>query len=255
MRVHARASKFSALVGITLALIGCADPGSGSNGDDDPIRAIVSIEHDSEDFTLEFKPGLLEFGSDPWAHHDVSVSIATDEYTQHLTLHDRYVIDGGTIAPAADAPTTEFALSDQSSEATFAVDVQALSPGVHNFAMSIPVRLESSPRNAGSMDPEEIVVEIEFIYDVFLESSPLVTYCARADQLLTKGSIDFSPDVLVEEGAEALTPQQTSRMEAALESFDSKLADQATIDPNEFFDLIEEFCGVSYPERWAITLN
>jgi len=28
-----------------------------------------------------------------------------------------------------------------------------------------------------------------------------------------------------------------------------KLDDQATIDPDEFFDLIEEFCGVSYPER------
>ena len=134
-------------------------------------------------------------------------------------------------------------------------DIQALSPGVHNFAMTIPVRLEPSPRDTGSVESSETVMEIEFVYDVFLETSPLVTYCARADQLLTEGSIEFSPDLLIEEAADALAAEQISRLESARERFESKLADQATIDPDEFFDLIEEFCELSYPERWAITLN
>jgi hypothetical protein len=34
-----------------------------------------------------------------------------------------------------------------------------------------------------------------------------------------------------------------------------KLDDQTTIDPDEFFDLIEEFRGVSYPDRWSTTCN
>jgi hypothetical protein len=103
-------------------------------------RATVLIENLSDDVTLEFKPGVLEFGADPWARHDVTVSIATDEYIQHVTLHDRYVIDDNSVAPASDALATEIAFSDQNAGSTFVVDVRALSAGVHNFVMAIPVR-------------------------------------------------------------------------------------------------------------------
>ncbi|MGF1618556.1 MAG: hypothetical protein ACFCU2_12235 [Acidimicrobiia bacterium] len=255
MRWAARASKFSVVAGIVIAAVGCADHGSGSEGDDDSLRATAGIEYLSHDVTLEFKSGVLEFGSDPWARHEVSVAIATDDYIQYLTLFDLYVIDGKTIAPATKAVSTEFALSDENTGISFAIDVQPLSPGIHNFEMSIPVRLEPQPRNAGSVEPDEIVMEIEFVYDVFLETSPLVTYCARADQLLTEGSIEFSPDLIIEAGADALGADQISRLESARGRFQATLDEQATIDPNEFFDLIEEFCDVNYPERWAITLN
>ncbi len=254
MRWSSRASNFSAIVGIVIAVVGCADPGSAP-GEGDPLRATVSIEYLSHDFPLEFKPGAIEFGKDPWATHEVSVSIATDEYTQYVTLHDRYVIDGKTLAPAAEAVPTEYAIFDESTGAGFDVDVGILSPGIHSFAMSVPIRLEPQPRNAGSVEPDEIVMEIEFVYDVFHETSPLVTYCARADQLLMKSSIEFSPDLLIEQGADSLAPEQISRLESARGRFESTLAAQATIDPHEFFDLIEEFCDVSYPERWSITLN
>jgi hypothetical protein len=99
------------------------------------------------------------------------------------------------------------------------------------------------------------VLKIEFRSDFSVETSPLVTFCAQADQMLTESSLDFSPEVLIEQGVDALTPEQINRLESARERFEATLDDQATIDPNEFFDPIEEFCGVSYPERWATTFN
>jgi hypothetical protein len=243
------------MVGIVIAVVGCADAGTGAGGDDDPLRATVTIEYLSHDFTLEFKPGVLEFGSDPWARHEVAVQIATDGYIQHVTLHDQYLIDGGAIAQKSGSLPTEYVLSDERPTASFAIDVEPLSVGIHRVAMLVPIRLEPQPRNAGSVESDQIVMEIEFVYDVFIETSPLVTYCARADQLLTNSSMNFSPDHLIQQGADALGPEQISRLEAARGRFEATLAAQATIDPDEFFDLIEEFCDVSYPERWSITLN
>lgn len=195
-----------------------------------------------------FRPGELSYGAEPWISHQVAVDIGTDDSVQTFVIFDRYLVEDSELVPAPGAEEREYTLWDAGS-ATFEVIVPGeLEVGEHRVRLKLPVHLKASYPGATREDDGETIQTVEFVYEVFRAESPLVTFCARADQLLWERS-PFTPQKFLEIGEGVLTPDQAARFEEAIRVYEEKAADQLW-DPNDFFDLIEEICDVKYEERW-----
>jgi hypothetical protein len=123
---------------------------------------------------LVFRPGDVEFGTDVWASHTVEFEIATDDWIQHVSLHDRYVIDGSELVPAAGAEDHEYMLSDEGPfGGAFDVDIGELAEGDHRVSLSVPLSLEPSPAVGDVLDPKDLNLTVDLVYHVWTESADI----------------------------------------------------------------------------------
>lgn len=138
---------------------------------DDPVlRVAASVDYPSQEPTLIFWSGDVKLGTDVWATHTVEFEIATDEWIQHVTLHDLYVIDGSELVPAEGSEKHEYTLSDEGRfGGAFDVEVGELAEGDHPMSLSVPVSLEPQPRHADALEPRELTLPVEFVYHVWTE--------------------------------------------------------------------------------------
>lgn len=230
-----------------MLMAGCG--GLGRPGNDAALRTTVEVDYLSVDTPLEFVPGALEYGLDPWASHDVELSIWTDDWVQRFAIYDRYTVDGGRLMPADGASLSELVVSDAGPfGAEFAVEVPGLDLGEHRFTLELHVHLEPAPAIGDALEAEDRVVSVDFVYDVYWADSPLDEFCATADQLL-RGTNHFSPEAFIEAGAGVLSSDQMAGFEGAA-SYYHEEAERMHLDPNPIFDLVEDVCDVSYGERW-----
>jgi len=244
--VRRRLLPLIAISGLVVAACG----NGATAGQEAELRATVDVEYLDLEATLVLRPGELRYGSEPWISHQVAVDIGTDDFVQTFVIFDRYLVEGSELVPAPGAEKREYTLWDEDpGSATFEVMVPGeLEVGEHRVRLELPVHLEASYPGATRDDDRETIQTVEFVYEVFRAESPLVTFCAQADQLLWE--IDpFSPQEFLEIGEGVLTPDQIARFEEAIRVYEEKAADQLW-DPNDFFDLIEEICDVKYKERW-----
>jgi hypothetical protein len=236
------------LVVLAGVLAGCG--GLGGPSTNAVLRATVEVEYVSMDTTLGFVPGALEYGHQPWFSHPVEFSIWTDDWVQRVSLYDHYETDGSEFVAAQDAVLTEHLLSDEgASGGDIVFDVGLLNAGEHTFSLSIPVHLEPSPAVGDALQPEDRMLTVDFVYDVYWAETPLDEFCARADQVLRANTVRFSPEAFLEAGSGVLTAAQLDSFEKASDYFEAEKRLGHT-DPNPFFDLVEEICNVSYTDRW-----
>lgn len=234
-----------------LLTIGCADTPQSSEAS---VRALVEIESDGE--WLRFHAGPIDFEGETWSHQ-VEFELGTDDRLPTFTLSDTFLVDGEGIAPPPSATATVYELSDiESTVQSFDVIVEALPPGTHRFPIAIDVHLQPNPRFDYGYEPVDAVVDLDLVYEVFRVESELDYYCARADQLLWEDTFHFSPKAFMEEGEAALSRGQIASLEAAVSEYEETFEQtRGRLDPNPIFDLIEDFCDVEYPERWAAWID
>lgn len=165
----------SALTALAVLVVGCGELGSGdSHGDDSVLRIAATVEFPSQESTLTFRPGDVQFGTSVWATHSVEFEIATDDWIQHVSLYDLYVIDGSELVPAAGSEEHEYTLSDEGPfGGAFNVDIGELAEGDHPMSLSVPLSLEPQPRHADALEPRELTLAIEFVYHVWTEPADI----------------------------------------------------------------------------------
>lgn len=246
MTVRRRLLALIAISGLIVAA--CGD--GATAGREGELRATVEMEYLDIEPTLVFRPGELRYASNPWVIHEVVVDIGTDDFVQTFVIFDRYLVQDSELVPGSGAEKREFTLWDEGPmSATLEVVVpEELPEGEHRVRLDIPVHLEASYPGATRADDRETIQTVEFVYEVFRAESPLVTFCARADQILWERS-PFTPQKFIDIGEDVLSPDQIVRFEEAIRIYEEKAANQL-FDPNDFFDLIEEICDVEYKERW-----
>ena len=146
---------------------------------------------------------------------------------------------------------TEHVISNQTTpgETGFVIELDEMPEGEHSFTMAVPLHIEPRPEHENQFEPDDLTLQVVFTYEVFRAESELAVWCVRADQLLWNDS-EFSPESFAEEGQGILTPAQVAAFEEAAVAFNEEVETNLAWDPNQFFDLVEEICGVSYPERW-----
>lgn len=161
--------RFAAVAGMAALITGCGVLGIGQS-DESVLRVAATVDHQPQESPLVFRPGEVEFGNDVWASHKVEFEISTDDWVQHLSLHDRYVIDGSELVPAGDAETREYTLSDQEPYGgSFEVDLPELPGGDHPVSLSIPLSLEPSPAVGDALEPRDMTLTIDVVYHVWTE--------------------------------------------------------------------------------------
>lgn len=210
-----------------------------------PLAAVVTVRVESDD-ALWFRPGVLRIGSGPWASHDVTVDITTDDLIQTVWLYDRYVVEAAALVPAPGAVEGAHELWDAQPTASFEVLVPEMSPGEHRVTLSVPALREPIPGLEELYDLEERSVSVLLTYDVFRGDSKHL-FCARADQMLQSPQ-DFDAELLVMSGEELLDGEDKTQLENASQVFSGQPGDD--VDPGPFFDAVEDICAVTYRERW-----
>lgn len=162
----------SALMTLAVLAAGCGGLGVGGSpaGDDSVLRVAASVDYPSQEPTLMFWSGDVEFGTDVWASHTVKFEIATDEWIQHVSLHDLYVIEGSELVPAEGSEEHEYTLSDEGPfGGAFNVEIGELAEGDHPVSLSVPLSLEPQPRHTGAAEARELTLRIELVYHVWTE--------------------------------------------------------------------------------------
>ena len=65
-------------------------------------------------------------------------------------------------------------LSDEGSfGGDFDLELGELPEGEHRCSLAVPILLEPPPRHAGTLDPQEVTMVVDFVYHVFLAKSSL----------------------------------------------------------------------------------
>lgn len=226
-----------------------AVPEPAASDPDGMLHAIVTVDYQTDDTTLEIITGPLDFKGVPWASHDVEFRIWTDGYIQDVGFYDKYRISGMDLVPTSGATLQTYRLSDRGPfGGSFQIEVPQMQEGESRISFSVPIHL--SPSRDNGLSAKDTVLTVDFVYQVFWAESPLVAYCARADQLLWQNTDTFSPESFISEGAGVLSPEQIAQFEQAVEDYNDEVTSNLHWDPSDFFDLIEEICDVEYPERW-----
>lgn len=157
---------------IHIVLAGLVAACGGVRVGDVVLRAAVTVDYQSQDSTLVFRPGDLEFGSDVWATHPVEFEISTDDWIQHLSLYDRYVVEESELVPAQGASVHDYTLSDEGFfGGTFDVEVGELSEGNHRAELSVAISLEPPARHTDLLTPRDVTMTIDLVYHVWTEST------------------------------------------------------------------------------------
>lgn len=211
----------SALTTLALLVAGCGGlGGGGSPAGDSVLRVAASVDYPSQEPTLTFWSGDVEFGTDVWATHTVEFEIATDEWIQHVTLHDLYVVDGSELVPAEGSEEHEYTLSDEGPfGGAFNVEVGELAEGDHPVSLSVPLSLEPQPRHADAAEARDLRLAVELVYHVWTEPTdvdpgfPTVEELSAADiedaedlgELLACGGVMSFHHRSVDDAADALS--------------------------------------------------
>lgn len=155
------------LLAAVLVLAGCG----GSRFSNELVeRSAVTVEYRSSDWTLAFRPDDPVIGSDGRASNTVTFTIGTDDFIQHVSVYDRYVIEGSELVPADGAVVHDFSLSDEGPlEGSFEVDIGGLRDGAHSASLALDVSLEPKPIWADNLEPREATTEIALVYHVWDE--------------------------------------------------------------------------------------
>lgn len=235
-------------IALAVTLIACGSPDSGGTGTG-PLRATVAVDYLEGDPTIELRPERIVFGQDRWATHDVTFAIWTDDYVQHFSLHDSYVLEDGSLVPTDDTDT-DYVLSDDGPlEGSFTVHMGELSPGENRATLEFPVRLEIKPEHRGQIEPREYTFRADLVYDVYRADSPMTIFCTEADHLLSSET-RFNTGDFLDAARRALDQEPFQRVEDAATRYEEGVTN-GIWNPNEFFDLTEELCDVTYDERWV----
>lgn len=185
MRGARQGIRFGVAGGVAVLIASCGVWGTGESGED-VLRVAATVDYVSEDSTLVFRPGDVEFGTEVWASQTVEFEIATDDWIQHLSLHDRYVVDGSELVPTPDSEKHEYSLSDQGPfGGSFQVEVPELSEGDHSVSLSIPLSLEPSPAVGDALEPREMTLAIDLVYHVWAESAEIDPGFPTVEELKT----------------------------------------------------------------------
>ena len=237
-----------ALVAV-LALILAACGGGATAGQKGELRATVEVEYPGLPENLEFRPGEMQYGPDTWATHQVAIQSYYDGRIQTFSLFNRYRVRSGELVPAPGAERQEYRIFDGREWGTFRVEILEAPPvGTLRARLAVPIHIEPFGPERASVTEEDITLTVEFVYEVFWAETPLVAFCARADQLLWETS-PFTPQKFIEVGEGVLTPDQVARFEEAIQVYKERAA-RLELNPNDFFDLVEEICDAKYNKRW-----
>ncbi len=136
-------------------------------GGEEIIRAATTVDYVSQETTLVFRPGTTDLDS---GTQTVEFEIATDDWIQHVSLYDTYVVTGSTLVPAPDAVLQNYTLSDEGPfGGMFQVSFGALEVGELRVELTVPVSLEPQPRHADHLRPEDTTFTIALVYLVWTE--------------------------------------------------------------------------------------
>lgn len=170
---------------VAILVVGCGASGS-DNSAGDVLRVAATVDYGSEDSTLILRPGDVELGTELWASQTVEFEIATDDWIQHLSLHDKYEVDGSELVPASDAENQDYSLSDQGPfGGSFQVDIPELPEGDHPVSLSIPLSLEPSPAVGDALEPRDTTLAVQLVYHVWSEPAEIDPGLPTVEELKT----------------------------------------------------------------------